>query len=529
MLVTDVYYPEEASPLVEDTKKPRRKGVIMTVKGPFGKTEAKNKNDRIYTNALWDSILSKPDIQDRLKERAVFGEADHPQTLFPALTRISHIVTALSLDKQSNQIMGEADVLDTPSGRIIKTIYDAGGKIGISSRGAGGLRTEGNKQIVDEKQYRFGGFDFVVEPSMDNAYPKRIQESVAGILTESIDEVEKDVDYYQQILERICPDGNVRLESVDGQLCVLHEGQNLMESEAPTEAPTNPSDTFREAEGVTQEANTFRSKEKFLLKRLQEMREAYADLRKRMAQNPITEQAVTESVEEGEIQQPQETPSDSLQAIQLEQHRGEIEALRLEIQEAETVISDLQRQVIEQDKVIREERRRSKAAETPATIEESTEYKTLVEQVADYQSKLESSEMENNVTEKRVQSLQESNKRLKAQVAQDQGKMEELQEALMELEQENLALYIEYKASDLALDSSKLVDALPSNPSREDVDKVASLMVESRTKQTFGEDLPLFGESNKAPGQAGQKVIVESRSPKSGTKSRISGMIGKLK
>ena len=119
-MLSEVFYPEQN---LTEVRKEKRPGVLMTVKGPFGMTEKPNKNGRIYSNSLWEKVLGSEDTQRKLKERAIFGEPDHPNTLYPTISKASHIVTKIELDKKNNVIMGEADIIDTPGGRIIKAIY----------------------------------------------------------------------------------------------------------------------------------------------------------------------------------------------------------------------------------------------------------------------------------------------------------------------------------------------------------------------------------------------------------------------
>jgi len=187
-------------------------GVLMRVSGPFGNIDTKNRNGRIYSAGLWEKVLKDEDTQRKLKDRNLFGEADHPQDLQASINRASHIITDLKVNGGNKSIDGTADVLDTPAGRIVQTLFKAGCKLGISSRGAGSIdekaKSRGQGAIVSEDDYKFGGFDFVTDPSAQNAYPqvsenKILAEGVQTLLHEKKDEVLNDLNYYNGLLEKV--------------------------------------------------------------------------------------------------------------------------------------------------------------------------------------------------------------------------------------------------------------------------------------------------------------------------------------
>lgn len=177
----------------------KRSGVLSVVEGPFGVTETQNKNERIYKNSLWEKVL-KLKAGD-LKDRAIVGEPEHPNSLHARIERISHVVTDLKLKPESNTLWGRAEILDTPTGRILDTLFKANVKVGISSRGAGSIKIEKGKNYVNEDDYVFAGFDFVSNPSAPNAYPK-LAESLLESLEPVKDKIQEDREYYDGLLGR---------------------------------------------------------------------------------------------------------------------------------------------------------------------------------------------------------------------------------------------------------------------------------------------------------------------------------------
>lgn len=194
---------------LDESKAKKFEGILATVKGPFGMTEGENRNGRVYTNDFWEHVLAKDENLKRLKERAVIGELEHPNSVQTKLGEVSHVVTELLVKPDQKELYGEADILDTPSGRILHTLFRAGVKVGISSRGAGSLEEgklqDGKKgKFVKKEDYVFGGFDFVSDPSAPNAYP-RLGEGQIAKLTESLaphaEQIQRNVKFYEPFLK----------------------------------------------------------------------------------------------------------------------------------------------------------------------------------------------------------------------------------------------------------------------------------------------------------------------------------------
>jgi uncharacterized protein YoxC len=165
--------------IVEGTEN-KRPGVLCEVEGPFIVINQDNNNDRWYTKSLIDNrILGIPYTKKMLANKTLYGEASHPSDRFDVkLPLISHNITNLWWNDDNTVLMGRADVLDTPSGRIIYTLVQYGSKIGISVRARGRLVNKGGKKIPDESVYQFKTFDFVPNPGFDEARMNRVDESV---------------------------------------------------------------------------------------------------------------------------------------------------------------------------------------------------------------------------------------------------------------------------------------------------------------------------------------------------------------
>lgn len=150
-------------------------GVLMKIGGVFQRAEQKNANGRVYPRQLWTEVLSRPDIQERIQERRMFGMLGHPADGVTDPEKVALIVTKQEL-RSDDAVYGEAEVLDTPQGRIAATLLKAGAGIGISSRGDGSIEKKGDVQEV-QTDYRLETYDLVLKPSTPGAYPGMLSES----------------------------------------------------------------------------------------------------------------------------------------------------------------------------------------------------------------------------------------------------------------------------------------------------------------------------------------------------------------
>jgi hypothetical protein len=162
----------------EQDEKAKKNGVLLKVEGVFQRADTKNANGRVYPKDLWNKVLASEDIKERIESKQMLGMFGHPGNGQTDPLNISHVVTKQDL-KQDGTIYGEAEILDTPAGRIVETLFRAGVKLGISSRGDGSVEKKGGTDEVQD-DFRLETYDFVLKPSTPGAYPG-IQESAQEI------------------------------------------------------------------------------------------------------------------------------------------------------------------------------------------------------------------------------------------------------------------------------------------------------------------------------------------------------------
>jgi Kyanoviridae head maturation protease len=167
--------PFECTVLTEAKTRP---GVLMTVEGVFQRADTKNANNRVYPAKLWNKLMTDEELNERIVTRSMFGELDHPAGGATSGVRVSHIVTEHRL-LPSGEVRGKIDILDTPSGRIAETLFRAGARLGVSSRGDGSVERKGDTSEVQE-DFRLETYDLVLKPSTPGAYPQIVESEEAA-------------------------------------------------------------------------------------------------------------------------------------------------------------------------------------------------------------------------------------------------------------------------------------------------------------------------------------------------------------
>jgi len=143
------------------------------IKGIFMQSETKNKNGRIYPKNILEREVMRYNREFINKNRA-FGELGHPDGPTVNLERVSHMIK--SLYPEGNNFIGEAKVLDTPYGKIVKNLIDEGARLGVSSRGMGTLTSSNGANYVKDDFYLATAADIVADPSAPEAFVEGIME-----------------------------------------------------------------------------------------------------------------------------------------------------------------------------------------------------------------------------------------------------------------------------------------------------------------------------------------------------------------
>jgi len=151
--------------LTESEKRKIRDEGVVYLTGVIQAADMLNGNQRVYPK----NILAREieNYKNLCKERRSVGELDHPDDSVVNLRNVSHVVLDCWWD--NNRVLGKIEVLNTPSGKILKSLIESGIKLGISSRGLGSVRKEMGKTIVED-DFQLICFDIVQEPSTNKAF-----------------------------------------------------------------------------------------------------------------------------------------------------------------------------------------------------------------------------------------------------------------------------------------------------------------------------------------------------------------------
>ena len=161
---------EDAELLIEEDEKG---GKNYKIRGIFMQADIKNRNGRVYPMEVLQKEVSKYN-KNFIKENRAFGELGHPDGPTVNLERVSHMITDLHPDGKN--FIGEAKIMSTPMGEIVKNLMDEGAKLGVSSRGMGSLDQRNGANYVRDDFYLATAADIVADPSAPNAFVEGIME-----------------------------------------------------------------------------------------------------------------------------------------------------------------------------------------------------------------------------------------------------------------------------------------------------------------------------------------------------------------
>lgn len=193
-LLQDVFIVENLQILTEGKTNP-----TVKVRGVFGRCNEENKNGRTYPTKVMEGQITK--VQPLIEERRLCGELDHPQNDTVKLSNASHLVTKLEM--KGDELIGEAEILNTPAGLTAKALIEGGVRVGISSRGMGTLSEDANGKKVVNDDFRLVTFDLVADPYTRGAFPGLSESTESKFARESQDKLKKESNFVTMIEARL--------------------------------------------------------------------------------------------------------------------------------------------------------------------------------------------------------------------------------------------------------------------------------------------------------------------------------------
>lgn len=146
----------------------------LFIEGPFLVSDQKNRNGRIYERRLLEREVGRY-MKEYVDAKRAFGELGHPDTPSINLDRVSHLIT--NIRQEGNVFIGKAKILETPMGKIAKSLIEGGAVLGVSSRGMGSLKEVNGVNMVQDDYYLATAADIVADPSAPGAFVQGIMEN----------------------------------------------------------------------------------------------------------------------------------------------------------------------------------------------------------------------------------------------------------------------------------------------------------------------------------------------------------------
>lgn len=274
-----------------------RKGCLGRLEGICADFKKPTRNGRLYPKKLWENVFKDPIFKESLESKTLLGELDHPEDRLEVLAGEACIVmTDYQIDDDAGVIRAGFDILDTPRGRILKSLLDYGCVMGVSSRGQGDISESADGEIVDEDTYEFACFDVVTTPAVEKARQnvvesvnktRRFTESINSQITtaETID----DLNAIERVIKTTnLPDVDSIMESINNKRNSLIEGRTTSSND---EELQKAKDTIQKLEKQLEDyssANTIRENK--------EMFNCISNLRKQVSAYKHRESRLVESI-----------------------------------------------------------------------------------------------------------------------------------------------------------------------------------------------------------------------------------------
>ena len=174
-------------------------GKDYKIRGVFMQADIKNRNGRVYPVATLSKEVARY-TTEYINKRRAFGELGHPDGPTVNLERVSHMIT--SLKPEGKNFIGEAKIMDTPYGKIVKNLIDEGAQLGVSSRGMGSIQSSSQGNVVGRDFYLATAADIVADPSAPDAFVEGIMEGKEWVWDNGVLK-SKSIEEYKSEIERV--------------------------------------------------------------------------------------------------------------------------------------------------------------------------------------------------------------------------------------------------------------------------------------------------------------------------------------
>jgi hypothetical protein len=185
----------EVNYLVEESE---GKGKNYFIEGVFLQADLKNRNGRMYRKETMDREVKRY-VKEYIEQNRAYGELGHPDSPTINLDRVAMMIKSLKED--GSNYIGKAKIMDTPMGRIAKSLIDEGASLGVSSRGLGSLKEEDGIQVVQDDFMLATAADIVADPSAPDAFVRGVMEGKEWVFVDG-KFVEKDIEAVKSAIQK---------------------------------------------------------------------------------------------------------------------------------------------------------------------------------------------------------------------------------------------------------------------------------------------------------------------------------------
>ena len=431
----------------------KARDILGRLIGPCADLINPTRNDRGYGEALWEKVFDDAIVNEKIENKCLFGELGHPADREEVdLEKIAIALNEKPKKDKNGKLIACFDILNTPNGRILKTLCDYGTTIGISSRGSGDVIEDDNgNAIVDPDTYNFECFDAVIVPAVKEARLKYVTESLdtnaINLKKALCESLEKASDEDRKVMTETLHNLNIDVSTNEESTSEKDEDiSKLEETQENTEVANN--------DGTEQ-----------ILKSLQEALKLQSELEAKVVslQNEL-------AVSDTKVNKLEEELNRSKSSIvRLTSLAKDAKTKTEKISALEEELKDKQQKI---ERLINKPLKESREVAKPlreAVVKRDAEIKALNEQLNQLKS--------NHETE--LNSLKESLKIEKQKFATKEKELSEslnkskrLTEKYAQFAKETAERYIKVRAKNLGVTVNEIMNKLSDNYSLDDVDKV---------------------------------------------------------
>ena len=445
------------------------------------------RNGRKYPIELWRNVMASEDFEEGMETHTLFSETDHPlERIDTSIKEVCAVLTNMEIRENEGVLWVEFDILDTPQGRILKSLIDYGCKIGVSSRGLGDEIERNGETIIDPDTYSYYGHDMVVQPAVKSARPDKVESvaraKVTDIFTKEIESAttKDELIGLKRLAESVnMPNLDSIKESIDNRLTNV-DGANLS-----NKLEEDLGNLAEENENLKSELESLKEANNISDKKMNELKEDYKAesisskrvLRRLEVKNERLERVNRDVMEKlnkasSRVRRLEESYSEETETLktQLEEAKRQIHSLRRELSEAKRETSTLTKELESKDNQLE--------SLTEANRENEGRIIELENELSNKANELDSLYEENNALNSDLEKVNNSQMLTENKMQNVSNRLTEQKTQMSEV----LERYIGTKCLSEGIDQSKVRQMLPANYGIQDVDMIVEQLSDEKRR-----------------------------------------------